>query len=142
MLKSVLLPCLLACALPALADSWDSDANINKAMDQAVSTFKAKGIPGLEEAARSCYAGMDYSRRNVNVGRDVEYCVSYELASTIIDRDNAKATNGARSAYFKDVLLRSAHNLEKARAVKLPEEIERYLAPRYQKIERAMPGKM
>ncbi len=141
MFKKLLLVGLLSLSIPALAGAWNSDANLNKAMDQAVATYKAKGVAGLEDEARNCYAEIDYAHTNKSLPRNVEYCIAYELSATLIDRDAAKP-GGARSAYFKDVLTRSMYQLERARVVTLPEQFERYLGPRFQKIERALPGKM
>lgn len=142
--RLVLVISILACSLPVMADSWNSNKNIEKAMDVALKTYKESGIAGLVSESQSCYAGLDTRFTNKNVGRDVEYCVSYELSSVIIDREVCKAMNFPRNEYLgsPDVFTRAMLYLEKSRIVRLPEEFDRYLLPRFTKINTELPRKM
>lgn len=145
MLKRIILALsVLTCCLPAVADSWDSNLNIDRAMSAALKTYKSNGALGLVSDSKNCYAGLDTSRTNKNVGRDVEYCISFELSSVIIDREVSAAMSVPRNEYLSsfDVFTRAMFNLERARIVRQPEEFDRYLLPRFTKINAEIPSKM
>lgn len=145
MLKRLILAgALLAASLPALAESWDSNKNIERAMDTAVSTYKKSGVTGLIKESENCYAGLDTSRRNAHVGRDVEYCVSYVVSSAVIDKEMSRANNAPQNEYFTngELLLKAMYALERARVVTRPEEFQPYLAPRLSKISEEVPRRL
>jgi hypothetical protein len=139
--KLILAGALLAASLPALADSWDSNRNIERAMDAALATYRKTGVTGLVQEAENCYAGLDTSRRNKHVGRDVEYCISYVVSSAVIDKEASRAINAPQNEYFTngELLLKAMYALERARIVTRPEEFQPYLAPRLSKISGEMP---
>lgn len=143
MKKLFLLIALLAC-VPAMADSWDSNQNIDKAMTAALKTYASNGVSGMVDQVNNCNAGLDTRPGNKNLGRDVEYCIAYEMSAAIIDREAAKDGNFPRSGAFdgNKVMVRAMLLLEKARIVRLPEEFERYLLPRFTKIDTELPLKM
>lgn len=142
--RLILITTMLACSFPVLADSWDSNKNIDKAMNAALKTYKSNGTTGMIEASKNCYAGLDTSYRNKNVGRDVEYCITYEISSKVIDEKVCEAMNFPLNEYFStiDVAMRAMYHLETARIVRLPEEFNRYLVPRVTKIRQELPPKM
>lgn len=145
MLKRLILAgALLATSLPALAESWDSNKNIERAMDAAVSTYKKSGVTGLIKESENCYAGLDTSRRNGHVGRDVEYCVSYVVSSAVIDKEMSRANSAPQNEYFTngELLLKAMYALERARVVTRPEEFQPYLAPRLSKISEEVPRRL
>lgn len=142
--KLIVLAAALACAVPAMADSWNSNKNIESAMGTAIKTYRARGMTGLVDESRNCFAGLDTSARNRNVGRDVEYCIAYELSATTIDREVGKATQFPPTAglEFLNVMTRAMATLEQAKLVRLPEEFAPYLKPRLQKISDELPRRM
>lgn len=133
--KLVITLAFIATALPALSASWDSEANIDKAMDQAVSAYKAGGIDGLVAAGKNCYAGLDTSRTNKYAARDVEYCIALEISA-------AKISNGS-PAYFSpsEFIPRGISHLEKARVITLPEQVDPYF-DRFKIINLKLPTKL
>jgi hypothetical protein len=62
-------------------------------MDAALKAYKKTGVTRIVEGSRNCYAGLDTSRANRNVGRDVEYCIAYAISSLMIDSEISKAMN-------------------------------------------------
>jgi hypothetical protein len=139
MLNKVLIFIALFCAGHAFADSWDSNANISRAVDKAITTYKSQGLAGLAAEAQNCYAGLDTSFRNKNVSRDVEYCVALEIASSKINHSGKQ-----RHAYLDggEVLLRAMLYLEKTRVIHQPDEFQLYLAPRIERINASMQGRI
>lgn len=125
MFKKLVWCCLLACSLPALADSWDSRGNIAKATEQAIQTYKTKGADALVADGESCHAGLDLARTNKNLARDVEYCIAFEIAATLIDQKTANPHH----PYWANgnTFLRGMYALERARIVTLPEQFNPYL---------------
>jgi hypothetical protein len=133
---------IMMCASIASADSWDSNQNINRATDAASSTYKSKGIPGVEGEAKNCYAGLDTTRINKNVGRDVEYCIAFEIASALIDQRMSVDT-AARSAYLNinEITARAVYHLEKVRIVTLPENLVPYFG-RFSGVKKRLPERL
>ena len=144
MIKKSFAAIALLCALPALADSWDSNANIERAMNRAVAANKKGGAKAMVEEAQNCHAGLDYSYRNHNAGRDVEYCIAMEISASMIDKAQAMKRQVPRHEYLSDlnVVMRSSYLLERAKLVSGPRDFELYLIPRMQKIGRELPGKL
>ena len=142
--KLILAGALLAVSLTALADSWDSNKNIERAIDDAVSTYKKSGVTGLIKESENCYAGLDISRFNKHVQRDVEYCVSYVVSSAVIDKEMSHAINAPQNEYFTngELLLKAMYVLESAHIVTRPEEFQPYLVPRLSKISQEVPRRL
>jgi len=135
---------ILTSAVPALADSWDSNKNIERAMSAALAAYKKAGVGELVAQSQNCYAGLDTSVRNKNAGRDVEYCIAYEFSSSEIDRQMVAAMQfpASENLEFGMVMLRAMQALEKAGVVRQQRDFEAYLLPRYKKIKDELPGKM
>jgi hypothetical protein len=131
----------LAASAAAHADSWDSNKNIDRAMSSAVKTYKAAGAAGLVDAMNNCYAGLDTSRRNPNLGRDVEYCVALDAAASVIDNRQPESERN-ESLDFTEAITRTSYTVERAGLVRLPEELQRYLIPRFNKIRTELPAKL
>ena len=127
----------LAIAAPAAADSWDSNKNLDRAMRAAVKTYRASGAVGLAVEARNCYAGLDTSTRNKNMGRDVEYCIAYEYSSAKIDDGMSKAMNfpPTQSLGLEGVVQRAMAILHKTKIVSDPDDFAPYLVPRMNHID-------
>lgn len=121
MLKALFAALALAIAGPALADM----DNVKKATEQALATYKAEGLAGVETAARTCYTGLDYRKSNQNLGRDVEYCIVYETAGSVINNQ----TN-AGAPYFKESSVRAIYALDRARLATNQTEMVEYFTPR------------
>lgn len=141
MRKILFLMAALSITTTAQADSWDSDKNIDQAMTKAVAAFKTSGTQGLVAASQNCYAGLDTSRRNVNRGRDVEYCVALDASGSVIDN---KQQEGGRDTFlsFPQMIIRTTIAVEQAELVRLPEELNRYLLARITKVHAAIPAKL
>jgi|GEM_PF-3624009 len=145
MLKQIVVAAaLLASAAPALADSWNSNKNVERAMSAALATYREAGIGGAVDESQNCYAGLDTSLRNKNAGRDVEYCIAYEFAASEIDRQMVAAMQfpPTESLELGIVMLRATAALEKAGVARQRSDFEAYLIPRYKKIKDELPAKM
>jgi hypothetical protein len=112
--------------------------NIDAAIAQAVADYKADGESAMTTRAKFCYDGVDYRRSNGEAAKEVEYCMSYELAAVAI-LSNRKAWN-PYAGYFNgaDVITRAALYTEKARIVVLPEQFDPYWKPRSEYIKKAI----
>jgi hypothetical protein len=134
----------LVSAAPALADSWNSNKNIDRAMDAALKTYRATGTTGLVDESQNCYAGLDIAPTNRSMGRDVEYCIAYEFSAAMIDSAASKANAfpPTEKLEFTPVMVRAMAVLDKAKIVRLPEDYEPYLIPRLQRIKDQLPLKM
>jgi hypothetical protein len=136
MLKRIVLALAMAAAIgPAMAASWDSNTNIDRATAAALKAYRANGDAALIDAANNCYAGLDARPRNPNAGRDVEYCISLDLSALAIDNTAVTEGNAPRSTKLEPekMMLRAMQALEQARIVRLPEEFLQYLNPRFDK---------
>lgn len=137
----LILIAVLSMATAAHAESWDSNANMDAAMSKAVATYKAGGAPALVAASDNCYAGLDTGRRNPNVGRDVEYCVALDASAAVIDsKQPVNARNDALD--FSETITRTSYVVQKAGLVRLPEDLQRYLIPRFNKVRTELPAKL
>jgi len=142
--RLILTAAMLAACLPALADSWDSNKNIERAMGAALKTYKKTGVSGIVDGMNNCYAGLDTRQANRNVGRDVEYCVAYALSSLVIDGEISKAMNFPPSQYLNnvDVAVKAMFVLEQARIVTLPEQFTPYFDSRMSQIRQGLLPKL
>lgn len=139
--RAILAGALLAVCASSLADSWDSSKNVERAMSDAVNTYRSAGEDGLVAASENCYAGLDTGVLNKHRGRDVEYCISHVLAAAVISKRASRASQAPQNAYFTsgELLIKAMHTLETARMVTRPEEFMPYLNQRMTKIEKDMP---
>ena len=142
--RLILTGALLAASFPALADSWDSNKNIDRAMNAAVATYRSAGVAGLVDGANNCYAGLNASPRNRQAGRDAEYCFAFAVSSAVIDRETSRATGRAQHEYFTngELLIRAMYVLEQAQVVTRPEEFQPYMAPRVTRISTEIPRRL
>lgn len=125
---------LASCVVSASADSWDSNANIDKATKRAVDVYKEGGIDALAAASKNCYAGLNATRTNKNAGRDIEYCFALEVAGANIDKAGTVPYLNAR-----EVLMRGVYHLEQAGLITLPDQINPYVQ-RFAKIPKKIPS--
>jgi hypothetical protein len=114
--------------------------NIDAAMKQAVTDYKAGGYTAMSDRAKFCYDGIDYRPGSGDAASAVEYCMSYEFAACRIlsNYNKWKPYEG----YFNgmDVIFRAAQSTEKARVVTLPEQFDPYWKPRSEYIKKTIPG--
>jgi len=134
---------VFACAGPALADSWNSSKNIERAMNSALKTYRSSGMVGLTGEAQNCYSGLDTTLRNRNMGRDVEYCIAYEFSAAVIDAQASAAMSlpPTESLDYTNVMLRAMSLLERAKIVTHERDYEPYMA-RFKKVHDELPRKM
>jgi hypothetical protein len=129
----------LAC-LGAVQTARADQNNIDAAMKQAVTDYKAGGANAMSDRAKFCYDAVDYRRGNEGAAKAVEYCMSYEFAAVSILSTLKKYDPYA--GYFNglDVIFRAARYTEKARVVVLPEQFDPFWKPRSEYIHKAIPG--
>lgn len=133
MSKSIVaLAVLTAFSGPALADQ----ANIDRAIKEAVTAYKTGGETALTDRAKFCYDSIDF--RTASRAPQVEYCYSFETASLVILKEKNEIT---ATSYFSpsDLLVRAAYNLERARVVTLPEQFTPYIQKRLDYIMKKVP---
>jgi hypothetical protein len=129
----------LAC-LGAVQTARADQNNIDAAMKQAVTDYKAGGANAMSDRAKFCYDSVDYRRGSGDAAKPVEYCMSYEFAACQI-LSNRKEWN-PYAGYFNgaDVIFRAAQSSEKARIVTLPEQFDPFWKPRSEYIKKTIPG--
>lgn len=141
MYKQLISGVVVALAVPfASADSWDSDANLDRGVKATLQAHKQNGVDGLIAQTENCYAGLDTSRANRNVGKDVEYCVAVDIASMIVDGKKAQANGKDRTGYFstENVFVRAGRTLDMSRQVQLPEQLQQYFLNRASRIKQRL----
>lgn len=141
--KKIIAVFLVTVAPLATADSWNSSENISRAANRALATYGTNGIDGIVSESRNCHAGLDTSYRNKNAARDIEYCIAFDIASTLIDQRRAGSNEANRSAYLNlnEAMMRGVFALEKARLITLPEQIVPYF-DRFSGIQSKLPKTM
>lgn len=132
-MKNLILSILLIVSGPALANAWDSPANIDKATERAVTAYKAGGIDAVIAESRNCYAGVNATPKNKNAGRDVEHCVAIEIAGALID-------NG-QTPYLRlsEIVIRAMYHLETAGLRLTQPEVPQYFS-RFSGIKGKLPA--
>lgn len=122
--KTLLVAALVALATPAFADQ----DNLDRAVSDALSTYRSGGEHDLATKAELCSTGIDF-RGAVSRASEVEYCMALEAAGVVILQHDGKL---AQSQYFEptDVLIRASANLVRARVIRLPEDANPYMQPR------------
>jgi hypothetical protein len=112
-------------ALPAFADQ----ANLDRAVNDALATYRSGGENALATKANLCTTGVDFSGSVSSPAREVEYCMALEAAGVVMLQHDGKL---AQSQYFQpvDVMVRAKANLARAHIVELPEQDPAYVVPR------------
>lgn len=112
-------------ALPAFADQ----ANLDRAVKDALATYKSGGEQALATKADLCTTGVDFSGAASSPAREVEYCMALEAAGVVMLQHDGKL---AQSDYFQptDVMVRAKANLVRAHVIELPEQDNAYVIPR------------
>jgi hypothetical protein len=66
----------------------------------AFNAYQAGGISGVQTTVQNCYQNLDRSASNPTAGKDMQYCVSLDLAGFQIDRGFANAAKTPQQPYF------------------------------------------
>jgi len=91
-------------ALACGAD-WDHDANIERAVGEAVAAYRQDGMAGMERLVAACYASIDGPEDKDEQLRNLEACASMDFAAYRVDRSRAKAEGRAITAFFSAELI-------------------------------------
>lgn len=123
--KTLLVASLIAVATPAFADQ----ANLDRAVNDALTTYRTGGESALATKANLCTTGIDLSGAVSSPAKEVEYCMALEAAGVVMLQHDGKL---AQSQYFQpgDVMVRAKYNLLRAHVVELPEQDPEYIVPR------------
>ncbi|KVN83501.1 hypothetical protein [Burkholderia ubonensis] len=123
--KALLVAALIALATPAFADQ----ANLDRAVKDALKTFRAGGEPALQQKVEICETGVDWTGAVDSPQKQVEYCAALEFAGLAIIRHDGKQD---LAEYFKaaDVWVRVNYIASRARVIELPEQVAPYWTPR------------
>ncbi len=141
-LKSLLLTAAIS-ACPAYVLAWDSNANIDAAMNKMVSIYKANGLDATVAEAKNCYEGLDLGYRTKKTAQDAEYCVAADISTLVIAVQTGYKADPS-DAYFQpmEAAFRWSLVLHKAKVFDLPDQFEPYIQPRIQKIKKELPPKL
>jgi len=98
---------LAGMAISAVARSadWDHDANIERAVGEAVAAWRQDGMAGMEKLVAACYVSIDEPEDRDEQLRRLESCASMDFAAYRIDRSLAKSEGRAITAFFSAELI-------------------------------------
>lgn len=85
---------------PADAADWDHDANIDAAVLELLTTYRAGGMDGLARRVDDCYRRIDGGGDADDRLRRFEYCAGMDLAAVRLDRREAPAATPVSGGYF------------------------------------------
>jgi hypothetical protein len=99
-----LVAALAMCAVARGAD-WDHDANIERAVGEAVASYRQGGMAGMEKLVAACYASIDEPDDKDEQLLRLESCASMDFAAYRIDRSLARSEGRAITAFFSAELI-------------------------------------
>lgn len=138
MLKFYAVAALMAALI---APAWADTDNLDHAVADARATFKKGGSDALVNKSQICYTGIDFENGHGNQtpGDQAEYCLGFELASSMLINATPSKTN---AAYFspQNLLVRGTAALEKARVITLPEQVNPYIVSRLDYVYKVVHG--
>lgn len=90
-----------------VAADWDHDANIDAGVAELVASYKASGIPGMEQAVDACYGKITAADAFDDQLKRLEYCVGMDFAGFQLDRRDTPAERRVDTAFFSPANVKS-----------------------------------